>query len=83
MVWIFLPWLFRPLDQLNYEDSQFFQGRGIGVFGDHVQNTEIPSDIWRFYLLYIRPETQVNRGFPFVSFFIFKPFRIVSFPGLI
>jgi methionyl-tRNA synthetase len=48
------------LDYLNYEDSKFSKSRGIGVFGDHAQDTEIPSDIWRFYLLYVRPETQVN-----------------------
>jgi methionyl-tRNA synthetase len=47
------------LDYLNYEDAKFSKSRGIGVFGDHAQDTEIPSDIWRFYLLYIRPETQV------------------------
>jgi methionyl-tRNA synthetase len=48
------------LDYLNYEDSKFSKSRGIGVFGDHAQDTEIPSDIWRFYLVYVRPETQVN-----------------------
>ena len=48
------------LDYLNYEDAKFSKSRGIGVFGDHAQDTEIPSDIWRFYLLYVRPETQVT-----------------------
>lgn len=28
----------------------------MGVFGDNVQSTEIPSEIWRYYLLSIRPE---------------------------
>lgn len=46
------------IDYLNYEDSKFSKSRGIGVFGDHAQDTEIPSDIWRFYLMYIRPESQ-------------------------
>jgi methionyl-tRNA synthetase len=50
-------------DYLNYEDAKFSKSRGTGVFGDHAQETEIPSDIWRFYLLYIRPETQVNGSF--------------------
>ncbi|CAF1063255.1 unnamed protein product [Adineta steineri] len=45
------------IDYLNYEDAKFSKSRGTGVFGDHAQDTEIPSDIWRFYLLYIRPET--------------------------
>lgn len=30
----------------------------MGVFGDMAQDTGIPADIWRFYLLYIRPEGQ-------------------------
>ena len=46
------------VDYLNYEDAKFSKSRGIGVFGDHAQETEISSDIWRFYLLYIRPESQ-------------------------
>lgn len=29
---------------------------GVGVFGDMAQDTGIPADIWRFYLLYIWPE---------------------------
>ncbi|KAL7989890.1 hypothetical protein Chor_012556 [Crotalus horridus] len=28
------------------------------VFGDMAKDTGIPSDIWRFYLLYLRPESQ-------------------------
>ncbi|XP_030838762.1 methionine--tRNA ligase, cytoplasmic [Strongylocentrotus purpuratus] len=45
-------------EYLNYEDTKFSKSRGIGVFGDNAQSTGIPADIWRFYLLYIRPETQ-------------------------
>ena len=30
----------------------------MGVFGDDVQDTGIPADLYRFYLLYVRPETQ-------------------------
>ena len=43
---------------LNYEDGKFSKSRGVGVFGDMAQDTGIPADIWRFYLLYIRPEGQ-------------------------
>ena len=43
-------------EYLNYEDAKFSKSRGIGVFGNDVANTEIPSDIWRFYLIYTRPE---------------------------
>ncbi|XP_078598859.1 methionine--tRNA ligase, cytoplasmic-like [Branchiostoma floridae x Branchiostoma japonicum] len=43
---------------LNYEDGKFSKSRGIGVFGDDAKDTSIPADIWRFYLLYVRPENQ-------------------------
>ncbi|CAK9294564.1 unnamed protein product [Gordionus sp. m RMFG-2023] len=45
-------------EYLNYEDEKFSKSRGVGIFGDQVKETGIPSDIWRFYLLSIRPETQ-------------------------
>ncbi|KAJ8981803.1 hypothetical protein NQ317_007389 [Molorchus minor] len=45
-------------EYLNYEDGKFSKSRGIGVFGNDAQSTGIPSDVWRFYLLYIRPESQ-------------------------
>ena len=43
-------------EYLNYEDAKFSKSRGIGVFGNDAADTEIPSDIWRFYLIYTRPE---------------------------
>uniref|UniRef100_A0A8C5PFC3 Methionine--tRNA ligase, cytoplasmic n=1 Tax=Leptobrachium leishanense TaxID=445787 RepID=A0A8C5PFC3_9ANUR len=45
-------------EYLNYEDGKFSKSRGVGVFGDMAQETGIPADIWRFYLLYVRPEGQ-------------------------
>ncbi|XP_077339727.1 methionine--tRNA ligase, cytoplasmic isoform X1 [Lithobates pipiens] len=45
-------------EYLNYEDGKFSKSRGVGVFGDMAQDTGIPADIWRFYLLYVRPEGQ-------------------------
>nr|CAB3263652.1 methionine--tRNA ligase, cytoplasmic [Phallusia mammillata] len=45
-------------EYLNYEDTKFSKSRGIGVFGDQAGSTAIDSDIWRFYLLYMRPEGQ-------------------------
>lgn len=45
-------------EYLNYEDAKFSKSRGIGVFGDDAKDTGISSDIWRFYLLYVRPESQ-------------------------
>lgn len=46
------------LEYLNYEDTKFSKSRGIGVFGTDAIETGIPADVWRFYLAYIRPESQ-------------------------
>ncbi|KAI6191132.1 Lysosomal protective protein [Aphelenchoides bicaudatus] len=45
-------------EYLNYENQKFSKSRGVGVFGDAAALTGIPADIWRFYLLYMRPEAQ-------------------------
>ncbi|XP_010730412.2 methionine--tRNA ligase, cytoplasmic isoform X1 [Larimichthys crocea] len=45
-------------EYLNYEDTKFSKSRGVGVFGDMAKDTGILSDVWRFYLLYVRPEGQ-------------------------
>jgi methionyl-tRNA synthetase len=45
-------------DYLNYESTKFSKSRGIGVFGNDARETGIPADVWRFYLMYIRPEGQ-------------------------
>lgn len=44
------------IEYLNYEDRKFSKRNGIGVFGNDAKDTGIPADIWRFYLLFIRPE---------------------------
>ena len=49
------------LNYPNLEDSEFSKSRGISIFGDHIQHTEISSNIWRLYLFYVRPETQVAK----------------------
>lgn len=46
------------VEYLNYEDAKFSKSRGVGVFGNDAQNTGIPADVWRFYLMYTRPENQ-------------------------
>ena len=53
------PFLFF-VEYLNYEDTKFSKSRGVGVFGDNAKETGIPADIYRFYLLYVRPEGQVR-----------------------
>lgn len=45
-------------EYLNYEGGKFSKSRGIGVFGNDVEETGIPADIWRFYMFYNRPEKQ-------------------------
>lgn len=42
---------------LNYEGDKFSKSRGVGVFGSNAKDTGIPAEVWRFYLLAIRPET--------------------------
>ena len=46
-------------EYLNYEEGKFSKSRGVGVFGSDAMKTGIPADMYRFYLLYVRPETQV------------------------
>ena len=48
------------VEYLNYEDTKFSKSRGTGVFGDNVMDTGICADIYRFYLLYVRPESRVK-----------------------
>ncbi len=45
------------VEYLNYQDTKFSKSKGVGVFGDTIQNSGIEPDIWRFYLIYIRPES--------------------------
>lgn len=47
-------------EYLNYEDDKFSKSRGVGVFGDQAKETGIPADIFRFYLLFVRPESSVS-----------------------
>ncbi|CAN6246245.1 unnamed protein product [Urochloa humidicola] len=43
-------------EYLNYETGKFSKSKGIGVFGNDAKNTNIPPEVWRFYLLMSRPE---------------------------
>ncbi len=45
-------------EYLNYEDGKFSKSKGIGVFGSDAKESGIPSDAWRFYIFYNRPEKQ-------------------------
>lgn len=46
------------IEYLNYEDGKFSKSRGIGVFGTDAKDTGLSADVFRFYLLYVRPESQ-------------------------
>jgi len=48
----------QATEYLNYENGKFSKSRGVGVFGTQAKETDIPSDVWRFYLIYVRPEVQ-------------------------
>jgi methionyl-tRNA synthetase len=43
-------------EYLNYEGGKFSKSLGVGIFGNDVQATGIPADVWRFYMFYNRPE---------------------------
>jgi methionyl-tRNA synthetase len=43
-------------EYLNYEGGKFSKSLGVGVFGNDVQETGIPADVWRFYMYFNRPE---------------------------
>ncbi|MDR0638692.1 MAG: methionine--tRNA ligase [Spirochaetaceae bacterium] len=43
-------------EYLNYESGKFSKSEGRGVFGTDVMESGIPSDVWRFYVYYNRPE---------------------------
>ena len=40
---------------LNYEGGKFSKSRNTGVFGNAVQNLNLPNFVWRYYLLITRP----------------------------
>lgn len=44
-------------EYLTYEGDKFSKSNNIGVFGSNAKDTGIPSEIWRYYLIAIRPET--------------------------
>ncbi|KAK6940510.1 Methionyl/Leucyl tRNA synthetase [Dillenia turbinata] len=42
-------------EYLNYESGKF-KSKRIGVFGNDAKQTDIPSEVWQYYLLINRPE---------------------------
>ncbi|KAI0978902.1 hypothetical protein GJ496_005080 [Pomphorhynchus laevis] len=46
------------IEYLNFENEKFSKSRGVGVFCDQATTMGIDPDLWRYYLISIRPETQ-------------------------
>jgi methionyl-tRNA synthetase len=44
-------------EYLTANGDKFNKGRGVGLFGHQAQQSTIHPDVWRYYLLSIRPET--------------------------
>ncbi|MCM8528135.1 MAG: methionine--tRNA ligase, partial [Lentisphaeraceae bacterium] len=55
-------------EYLNYEDTRFSKRNNTGVFGSDVKKSGIDVDLWRFYLLAVRPERQ-DTAFSWEDFF--------------
>ncbi|KAJ3154822.1 putative methionine--tRNA ligase, cytoplasmic protein rar1 [Geranomyces michiganensis] len=54
-------------EYLQYESGKFSKSRGVGVFGNHVQEIGVPVAVWRYYLLANRPESSDSQ-FTWASF---------------
>ncbi len=53
-----LPHKIGSNEYLNYEGGQFSKSQDKGVFGDDIMELDISPDLWRFYLMSIRPFTK-------------------------
>jgi len=43
---------------LNYEGTKFSKSDNVGIFGDQAKETNISCEVYRYYLLAVRPEQQ-------------------------
>jgi methionyl-tRNA synthetase len=62
-----LPHTIGSNEYLNYESGQFSKSQNRGVFGDDIMNLGIDPDLWRFYIVSIRPSTK-DTDFEWESF---------------
>ncbi|TVU30964.1 hypothetical protein EJB05_22623, partial [Eragrostis curvula] len=53
--WTFMKTI-SATEYLSYESGKFSKNKGIGVFGNDAKDTNIPPEVWRYYLLINRPE---------------------------
>ncbi|XP_010695820.2 methionine--tRNA ligase, cytoplasmic isoform X1 [Beta vulgaris subsp. vulgaris] len=56
-----LPHSIHATHFLLYGAGKFSKSNGIGVFGDDAKKTNIPVEVWRYYLTSVRPETSDSR----------------------
>ncbi|KAK1399264.1 hypothetical protein POM88_009127 [Heracleum sosnowskyi] len=42
--------------------GKFSKSKGIGFFGNDAKDTNIPVEVWRYYLLTNRPEVKLKQG---------------------
>ena len=40
--------------------GKFSKSKGIGVFGNDAKDTNVPPEVWRYYLLTSRPEVNTK-----------------------
>ncbi|CAO2841352.1 unnamed protein product [Amaranthus hypochondriacus] len=52
-----LPHSIHATHFLLFEGLKFSKSNGIGIFGDQVKETNIPVEVWRYYLMSVRPES--------------------------
>ncbi len=52
-----LPYRVAGLQYLNYEGDKISKSKGFGVFCENLPETGVSSDIWRYYLTLLIPET--------------------------
>lgn len=46
------------MDEVTRKPKKFSKSNNSGVFGDNAIESGIPSEVWRYYLLINRPESQ-------------------------
>lgn len=52
-----LPYRVAGLQYLNYEGDKISKSKGWGIFCENLSKAELNSDVWRFYLTLLIPET--------------------------
>ena len=53
-----LPWNVVGLQFLNYEGNKISKSRSWGIFCERLPESGLKSDIWRYYLTFLIPETK-------------------------